>query len=118
MPHAQGIEMLTKAVATRHRLSRTGRHFTNMRALHEFDRFESGGGVTSSQKAIEEPAPGADAAAASHTGPRGQRRLSCVVEERLRSLEKQLDEVKGRVNGLIFLIVGVVITQVVLGLVQ
>ena len=41
-----------------------------------------------------------------------------VVEERLRSLEKQLDEVKGRVNGLIFLIVGVVITQVVLGLVQ
>ncbi|HUS82571.1 MAG TPA: hypothetical protein VM013_04860 [Dehalococcoidia bacterium] len=41
-----------------------------------------------------------------------------VVEERLRSLEKQLDEVKGRVNGLIFLIVGVVITQVVLGLVH
>jgi hypothetical protein len=41
-----------------------------------------------------------------------------VVEERLRNLEKQLDEVKGRVNGLIFLIVGVVITQVVLGLVQ
>ncbi len=41
-----------------------------------------------------------------------------VVEERLRSLEKQLDEVKGRVNGLIFLIVGVVITQVVLRLVQ
>ena len=41
-----------------------------------------------------------------------------VVEERLRSLEKQLDEVKGRVNGLIFLIVGVVVTQVVLGLVK
>jgi hypothetical protein len=41
-----------------------------------------------------------------------------VVEERLRSLEKQLDEVKGRVNSLIFLIVGVVITQVVLGLAQ
>jgi len=41
-----------------------------------------------------------------------------VVEERLRSVEKQLDEVKGRVNGLIFLIVGVVITQVVRGLVQ
>jgi hypothetical protein len=41
-----------------------------------------------------------------------------VVEERLRSLEKQLDEVKGRVNSLIFLIIGVVITQVVLGLVQ
>ncbi len=41
-----------------------------------------------------------------------------VVEERLRSLEKQLDEVKGRVNGLIFLIIGVVITQFVLGLVR
>ena len=44
--------------------------------------------------------------------------FQAVVEERLRSLEKQLDEVKGRVNGLIFLIIGVVITQVVLGLVQ
>ncbi len=41
-----------------------------------------------------------------------------VVEERLRNLEKQLDEVKGRVNGLIFLIIGVVITQFVLGLVR
>jgi vacuolar-type H+-ATPase subunit D/Vma8 len=41
-----------------------------------------------------------------------------VVEERLRSLEKQLDEVKGRVNGLIFLIIGVVVTQFVLGLVR
>ena len=44
--------------------------------------------------------------------------FQAVVEERLRSLEKQLDEVKGRVNGLIFLIIGVVITQVALGLVQ
>ena len=48
----------------------------------------------------------------------GSAAFHAVVEERLRSLEKQLDEVKGRVNGLIFLIVGVVITQVVLGLVQ
>jgi hypothetical protein len=41
-----------------------------------------------------------------------------VVDERLRSLEKQLDEVKGRVNGLIFLIIGAVLTQVVLGLLK
>jgi len=81
--------------------------------------------VTSSQaKATDEAMP-ADGQ------PRPQRRAArrpgvrsssaafhAVVEERLRSLEKQLDEVKGRVNGLIFLIIGVVITQVVLGLVQ
>jgi hypothetical protein len=41
-----------------------------------------------------------------------------VVEERLRNLEQQLNELKGRVNSLIFLIVGVVITQAVLRLVQ
>lgn len=40
-----------------------------------------------------------------------------VVEERLRSLERQLDEVKGRVNGLIFLLVGAVAAQFVLRLV-
>jgi hypothetical protein len=51
-------------------------------------------------------------------GVRGSAAFHAVVEERLRSLEKQLDEVKGRVNGLIFLIIGVVITQVVLGLVR
>ena len=39
-----------------------------------------------------------------------------VVDERLRSLERQLDEVKGRVNGLIFLLAGAVATQVVLRL--
>jgi hypothetical protein len=36
----------------------------------------------------------------------------------LRNLEKQLDELKGRVNSLIFLIIGVVVTQVILRLVQ
>ncbi len=40
-----------------------------------------------------------------------------VVEERLRSLEHQLDEVKGRVNGLIFLLAGAVAAQFVLRLV-
>ena len=39
-----------------------------------------------------------------------------VIEERLRNLERQLDEVKGRVNGLIFLLGGAVATQFVLRL--
>jgi hypothetical protein len=39
-----------------------------------------------------------------------------VVDERLRGLERQLDEVKGRVNGLLFLLAGAVATQVVLRL--
>jgi hypothetical protein len=39
-----------------------------------------------------------------------------TVDERLRNLEKQLDEVKGRVNGLLFLLAGAVATQVVLRL--
>ena len=37
-----------------------------------------------------------------------------VVDERLRSLERQLDEVKGRVNGLIFLLAGSVAAQLIL----
>lgn len=40
-----------------------------------------------------------------------------VVDERLRNLERQLDEVKGRVNGLIFLLAGAVAAQFVLRLV-
>ncbi|MGB2694980.1 MAG: hypothetical protein WBD55_07320 [Dehalococcoidia bacterium] len=41
-----------------------------------------------------------------------------VVDERLRSLEHQLDEVKGRVNGLIFLLAGTVTAQLILRLVD
>ena len=37
-----------------------------------------------------------------------------AVDERLRSLERQLDEVKGRVNGLIFLLAGTVAAQLIL----
>ena len=39
-----------------------------------------------------------------------------VVDERLRNLERQLDEVKGRVNGLLFLLAGSVASQIVLRL--
>ncbi len=41
-----------------------------------------------------------------------------ATEQRLRSLEREVAEVKGRVNGLIFVVAGAVITQVVLRLVQ
>ncbi len=39
-----------------------------------------------------------------------------VIDERLRNLERQLDEVKGRVNGLLFLLAGAVASQIVLRL--
>ena len=48
----------------------------------------------------------------------GSAAFHAVVEERLRNLEKQLDELTGRVNSLIFLIIGVVVTQVILSLVR
>ena len=40
-----------------------------------------------------------------------------TVDLRLSNLERQLDEVKGRVNGLLFLLAGAVATQVILKLV-
>jgi hypothetical protein len=39
-----------------------------------------------------------------------------TVDLRLSNLERQLDELKGRVNGLLFLLAGAVATQVVLRL--
>ena len=41
-----------------------------------------------------------------------------AVELRLGNVERELGEVKGRVNGLIFLVAGTVVAQVVLKLVQ
>ncbi len=41
-----------------------------------------------------------------------------ATEQRLRSLEREVGEVKGRVNGLIFVVTGAVVTQVVLKLLQ
>jgi hypothetical protein len=40
------------------------------------------------------------------------------VEQRLRNLERDMGELKGRLNGLIFLVIGTVVTQVTLRLVQ
>ncbi len=39
-----------------------------------------------------------------------------TVDLRLSNLERQLDELKGRVNGLLFLLAGAVATQVILKL--
>ena len=41
-----------------------------------------------------------------------------ATEQRLRSVEREVAELKGRVNGLIFVVVGAVVTQVVLKLLQ
>ena len=36
------------------------------------------------------------------------------VEERLRNLESQMEEIKGRINGLLFFIAGTVVAQMLL----
>ena len=43
--------------------------------------------------------------------------FEALLAERIKGLERQVDELKGRVNGLIFLVAGAVIVQVVLNLV-
>ena len=41
-----------------------------------------------------------------------------ATEQRLRSLEREVADVKGRINGLIFVVAGAVFAQIVLKLVQ
>ena len=43
--------------------------------------------------------------------------FGAVVEERLKSMEGNIQELKGRINGLIFLLVGAVLVEVVMRLV-
>ena len=43
--------------------------------------------------------------------------FGAVVDERLRGLQQQLDEIKGRVNGLLYTLVGAVILEIVMRLV-
>jgi len=50
--------------------------------------------------------------------PRGGDAFRARVEERLRNLEQQVSEIKGRVNGLIFLVAGTALTQVIMKLMQ
>ena len=42
--------------------------------------------------------------------------FDALLEERMRSLESLVDELKARINGLLFLVVGAVVVQVVLNL--
>ncbi|MBE0416089.1 MAG: hypothetical protein IBX36_06095 [Dehalococcoidia bacterium] len=42
--------------------------------------------------------------------------FGALVEERLKNMERNLQEVKGRINGLIFLIVALVVAEVILRL--
>lgn len=49
---------------------------------------------------------------------RGADAFRARVEERLRNLEQQVSEVKGRVNGLIFLVAGTALTQVIIKVLQ
>jgi len=47
---------------------------------------------------------------------RVQQTAAAVAEERVRSLEAEVTELKGRVNGVVFVLIGAVATQVVLRL--
>ena len=52
-----------------------------------------------------------------------ERRISAAafrasVEERLATLDRDVSELRGRINGLIFVVIGAVVTQVVLKLAQ
>jgi hypothetical protein len=44
--------------------------------------------------------------------------FGAVVEERLRDLERHIDEVKGRLSGLLFLVTGAVVVQVIIKLAE
>ncbi|MDO8531413.1 MAG: hypothetical protein Q7T26_04480 [Dehalococcoidia bacterium] len=44
--------------------------------------------------------------------------FEAVLEQRLKELEAQVEEVKGRVNGLLYLVAGTVLLEVVLRLVK
>jgi hypothetical protein len=63
---------------------------------------------------------GATSTEGRHGGPRrgSAAAFRASVEERLRALEREMAEVKGRVNGLIFLIAGTVAAQVILRLIE
>ena len=43
--------------------------------------------------------------------------FGALVEERLKNMEGNIHELKGRINGLIFLLVGVVLVEVIMRLV-
>lgn len=72
--------------------------------------------LSSRWRSDKAPGPSQQTAAPLHLGPATA--FDVLLQERINALERGLDEVKGRVNGLIFLVVGAVVAQVVLGLVK
>lgn len=44
--------------------------------------------------------------------------FDALLDQRIQALERATEELKGRVNGLIFLMVGAVLTQIVLSLLK
>ncbi|MBF8266518.1 MAG: hypothetical protein HW388_26 [Dehalococcoidia bacterium] len=61
-------------------------------------------------KARRPPSPGVDLSPAST--------FDALLDQRIRELERHVGELKARVNGLLFLVVGAVIAQIVLGLLR
>ena len=47
---------------------------------------------------------------------RTQQTAAAIAEERVRALEAEIAELKGRVNGLVFVLIGAVATQVIIRL--
>ncbi|GBD11292.1 hypothetical protein HRbin23_00947 [bacterium HR23] len=41
--------------------------------------------------------------------------FDALLEQRISALERSLEDLKGRVNGLIFLVIGAVVVQIILG---
>ena len=73
------------------------------------------------QRELETEAFASPTASAARRGgsPRGSAAaFRASVEERLRALEREMAEVKGRINGLIFLIAETVAAQVILRLIE
>ena len=64
----------------------------------------------------ERPLEELDAAARAVARRRAQQAAAAVAEERVRALESEVTELKSRVNGLIFVLIGAVMTQVVIRL--
>jgi hypothetical protein len=52
------------------------------------------------------------------TGPLPAAAFRAAIEQRMRNLEREFGDVKARLNGLIFVVIGAVITQLILKAMQ
>ena len=44
--------------------------------------------------------------------------FEAVLDERIKAMERSVGELKGRINGLLIVVVGAIIAQIVLGVIQ